>query len=123
MQLRSSFVKTCLLVFALIIIGAQSTPGQANQPTPQVARRAQQPVPAPQYIPPHDYDQRNIKLDLKFDWEREQAVGSATIILAPTVKDLRRVDFDAAYMTILDEIGRAHVLTPVTSASRMPSSA
>src|SRR3989442_9790922 len=100
MQLCSSFVKACLLVFALITIGAPSTLGQANQPTPQVARRAQQPVPAPQYIPPHDYDQRNIKLDLKFDWEHEQAIGVATITLAPTVKDLRRLDFDAAYMTI-----------------------
>src|SRR5437016_12171097 len=100
MQLRSSFVKACLLVFALVTIGAPSTPGQANQPTPPVARRAQQTVPAPQYIPPHDYDQRNIKLDLKFDWEHEQAVGAATITLAPTVKDLRRVDFDAAYMTV-----------------------
>src|SRR5437660_9080667 len=100
MQLRSSFVKACLLLFALITIGARSTPGQANQPTPAVARRAQQPVPAPQYIPPHDYDQRNIKLDLKFDWEYEQAIGVATITLAPTVKDLRRLDFDAAYMTV-----------------------
>src|SRR5437588_8979400 len=100
MQLRSSIAKACLLVFAPIIFGARLTPGQANQPTPAVARRAQQPVPAPQYIPPHDYDQRNIKLDLKFDWEHEQAIGLATITLAPTVKDLRRVDFDAAYMTI-----------------------
>src|SRR5437588_5944196 len=100
MQLRSSFVKACLLLFALITIGVRSTPGQANQPTPAVARRAQQTVPAPQYIPPHDYDQRNIKLDLKFDWEHEQAIGLATITLAPTVKNLRRVDFDAAYMTI-----------------------
>src|SRR2546430_10325444 len=32
----------------------------------------------------------------------EQAVGVATIRLAPTVKDLRRLDFDAAYMTISD---------------------
>ncbi len=102
MQFRSSFVKAGLLVFALIIIGARLTPGQANQSTPPVARRAQQPVPAPQYIPPHDYDQRNIKLDLKFDWEHEQAIGVATITLAPTVKDLRRLDFDAAYMTISD---------------------
>src|SRR6266568_6614501 len=102
MQLRSSFVKACLLVFALITIGARLTPGQANQSTPPVARRAQPPVPAPQYIPPHDYDQRNIKLDLKFDWEHEQAIGVATITLAPTVKELRRLDFDAAYMTISD---------------------
>src|SRR5712691_1585379 len=102
MQLRISYVKACLLVFALITIGARLTPGQANQATTPVARRAQQPVPAPQYIPPHDYDQRNIKLDLKFDWEHEQAIGVATIRLAPTVKDLRRLDFDAAYMTISD---------------------
>src|SRR5437870_1046766 len=100
MQLRSSFVKAGLLVFALITIGARLTPGQANQPTPSVARRAQQPVPAPQYIPPHDYDQRNIKLDLKCDWEHQQAIGVAPIRLAPTIKDLRRLDFDAAYMTI-----------------------
>src|SRR2546430_12295781 len=100
MQLRNSYVRACLLLFAVLIIGARSTPGQANQSTPPVARRAQQPAPAPQYIPPHDYDQRNIKLDLKFDWEHEQAIGAATITLAPTVKDLRRLDFDAAYMTI-----------------------
>src|SRR5437660_10504275 len=99
MQLRGSFVKACLLVFTLITIGTRFTAGQASQPTPAVARRAQQTVPAPQYIPPHDYDQRNIRLDLKFDWEDEQAVGLAPITLAPTVKDLRRVDFDAAYMT------------------------
>src|SRR5436305_733707 len=59
MQLRSSIAKACLLVFALIIFGARLTPGQANQPTPAVARRAQQPVPAPQYIRPHDYDHPN----------------------------------------------------------------
>src|SRR2546427_4061025 len=100
MQLRSSFVKAGLLVFALITIGARLTPGQANQSTPPVARRAQQTVPEPQYIPPHDYDQRNIKLELKFDWEHEQAIGVATITLAPTVKDLRRLDFDGAYMTV-----------------------
>jgi len=37
---------------------------------------------------------------LRFDWEQEQAIGSATITFAPIVKDLRRVDFDAALMTI-----------------------
>src|SRR5207302_8582861 len=100
LQLRRSVVKGCLLGVALIAIGARLAPGQANQSTPPVARRAQPPVPAPQYIPPHDYDQRNIKRDLKFDWEHEQAIGVATIRLAPTVKDLQRVDFDAAYMTI-----------------------
>jgi len=55
--------------------------------------------PSTQYIPSHDYDQRNIKLDLRFDWEHEQAYGTAAITFAPLVNDLRRVEFDAARMT------------------------
>jgi aminopeptidase N len=85
-----------LCVFAAAGFG-QPTPTPTPQPTPRPASR---PLPPPQYIPPHDYDQRNIKLDLRFDWEQEQAIGTATITLAPVVKDLRRVDLDAAYMTV-----------------------
>ena len=93
-----------LLAVGLISTVAHLSHEQAQgQPTPTpvpVARQAQRPLPPTQYIPAHDYDQRNIKLDLRFDWEREQAIGTATITLAPTIKDLRRVDFDAAYMTV-----------------------
>lgn len=95
MHLRN-LVRACLFVSSFLLAGTPFTFGQANQ----TARRAQPPFPPVQYIPPHDYDQRNIKLDLKFDWEHEQAIGTATITLAPVVKDLRRVDLDAAYMTI-----------------------
>src|SRR5260370_29944138 len=93
-----------LLAIALLSLAATAAFGQAQpatSPTPQPqARRAQRPFPPPQYIPAHDYDQRNLKLDLRFDWEKEQAIGTATITLAPTVKDLRRVDLDAAFMTV-----------------------
>jgi aminopeptidase N len=75
------------------------SPAQSQTPQPPT-RRAGQQIPPPQYIPPHDYDQRNIKLDLRFDWDQEQAIGTATITLAPVVKDLRRVDFDGANMSI-----------------------
>src|SRR5437870_6100434 len=77
-----------------------ATPSPVLAPIPVQVRMPRGVIPPPQYIPEHDYDQRNIKLDLRFDWEREQATGSATITLAPTVKDLQQVDFDAAYMTI-----------------------
>jgi aminopeptidase N len=98
-----------LLTVALISILAQvafaqgpsqpaATPTPA--PMPPAARRSGRPFPPPQYIPAHNYDQRNIKLDLRFDWEREQAIGTATITFAPLLKDLRRVEFDAAYMTV-----------------------
>src|SRR2546425_10389186 len=107
MQARFEFkraTKKFFLAVALLSLAATAAFGQAQpapSPTPQPqARRAQRPFPPPQYIPAHDYDQRNIKLNLRFDWEHEQAIGAATITLAPTVKDLRRVDFDAAYMTV-----------------------
>jgi aminopeptidase N len=57
------------------------------------------PLPPTQYIPSHDYDVRHIRLDLSFDWEREQARGSATITFAPLAAPFRRVEFDAANMT------------------------
>jgi aminopeptidase N len=90
----------CFLAVALLCAVAQvaqSQPTPTPQPTP---RRSARPIPPAQYIPPHDYDQRNIKLDLSFDWEQERAIGTTSITLAPMVKDLRRVEFDAAYMTI-----------------------
>jgi len=91
----------CLLVVALTSVVAQYGFGVARSQTPQPpVRRTGQQIPPPQYIPPHDYDQRNIKLDLRFDWEQEEAIGTATITLAPMVKDLRRVDFDGAYMSV-----------------------
>jgi aminopeptidase N len=94
-----SFVAVALLSLAATAAFGQAQPASSPTPQPQ-ARRAQRPFPPPQYIPAHDYDQRNIKLDLRFDWEKEQLIGTATITLAPTVKDLRRVDLDAALMTI-----------------------
>src|ERR1700692_3456604 len=91
------FLAVALLWLATIAAVGQAQPAASPPPPP---RPAQRPIPPPRYIPPHDYDQRNIKLDLHFDWEKEQAIGTATITLAPTVKDLRRVDFDAAFMTV-----------------------
>jgi aminopeptidase N len=91
----------CLLVLAISFVVAHFGYGPAQSQTPQPqARRVGQQIPPPQYIPPHDYDQLNIKLDLRFDWDQEEAIGTATITVAPLVKDLRRVDFDAAYMSI-----------------------
>src|SRR5207237_3035369 len=69
-------------------------------PSPAAPRVTARPFPPPQYIPAHNYDQRNIKLELRFDWEKEQAIGTETITLAPTVRDLNRLEFDAAFMTV-----------------------
>jgi len=92
--LKSQFAAACLL--AISIVAAAQTPTPTPSPTPR--RTTPRPFPAAQYIPPHDYDQRNIKLDLRFDFGKEQAIGTETITLAPTVQDLKRVELDAAYM-------------------------
>ena len=88
------------LLFATVSVLGQTPSQPTATPAPTARRATERPFPAARYIPPHNYDQRNIKLNLRFDWEQEQAIGSATITLAPTVKDLRRVDFDAALMTV-----------------------
>src|SRR5205814_5372011 len=80
-HMRLHFLRKLLLT-ASISIGAPFVAfAQPQAPaTPKaVARPARRPIPPAQYIPAHDYDQRNIKLDLRFDWEKEQAIGTATI--------------------------------------------
>jgi aminopeptidase N len=57
-------------------------------------------LPPAHYVRSRNYDMQNIALDLKFDWEKEQAYGTATITLAPLVPDLKMVDLDAGLMTI-----------------------
>src|SRR5689334_13922550 len=93
-------IRNCFLsVVSLFIIVNIATAQQSQPAGPgSAARRVGRPFPPPQYIPPHDYDQRNIKLDLRFDWDQEQAIGTETITLAPTVANLRRIDLDAAFM-------------------------
>ena len=97
--LKHSLLSAASLLFCISIVSAQTPSQPATTPGP-TRRMTGRPLPTARYIPPHNYDQRNIKLNLRFDWEKEQAIGTATITFAPTVKDLRRADFDAAFMTI-----------------------
>jgi aminopeptidase N len=65
----------------------------------QQAQTQKRPLPPRQYIPARDYDTRHITLNLRFNWELEQAIGTATITFAPLAANFRRVEFDAAHMT------------------------
>ena len=56
-------------------------------------------APLSAQTPVHQYDVLNIKLNLRFDWEHEQAIGTATITLKPQVNNLRFVELDATNMT------------------------
>jgi aminopeptidase N len=100
-NLKTLFLLIIITALAGANVFSQSQTQPAPSPTPAPsARQSRHPLPPAQDIPAHDYDQRNIKLDLRFDWEKEQAIGTATITFAPAVKDFSRVEFDAAYMVI-----------------------
>ncbi|HEV7398076.1 MAG TPA: hypothetical protein VGN86_16310, partial [Pyrinomonadaceae bacterium] len=58
-----------------------------------------QPDEAGNSIPVHQYDVLNIGLNLRFDWEHEQTIGTATIAMKPQVNNLRVVELDATNMT------------------------
>ena len=100
-------ILTIASLLSIAVSAAAQTPTPTPSPTP-----FRRPFPPAQYIPAHDYDQRNIKLDLRFDFAKEQAIGTETITLAPTVKDLKRVDLDAAFMVF--ESAKLTKGTPLT---------
>ncbi|PYS52675.1 MAG: hypothetical protein DMF68_01010, partial [Acidobacteria bacterium] len=56
-------------------------------------------IPPRQYIPTRSYDTQHIKLDLHFDWEHEQAIGTETFSFMPLTNDLRSIELDAANMS------------------------
>lgn len=59
----------------------------------------QHPLPPFQQISAHDFDQLNVKLDLRFDWEKEQAIGTETFTFSPTIAGFKTLVLDAANMT------------------------
>ncbi len=56
--------------------------------------------PPTRYIPDHDFDTRHISLDLRFDWDREELSGVETIVFKPLMTNLRKIELDAAEMTV-----------------------
>ncbi len=53
----------------------------------------------PRSVRSRDIDQKHIRLDLKFDWDRQEITGRATLTLAP-FKPLQTVTLDASDMSI-----------------------
>ena len=56
--------------------------------------------PPTRYIPDRDFDTRHIALDLRFNWDREEVRGVETIVFRPLLNNLRKIELDAAEMTI-----------------------
>jgi len=87
------------LLLLISLISAPLTLAHPRQATNQEPQRPARPFPPAQYVPSHDFDTRHIILNLHFDWEKQQAIGTETITLAPLVKELSKVELDAAEMT------------------------
>src|SRR6476469_9450124 len=56
-------------------------------------------LPPVNYIRSRTIDVKHLDIDLRFDWDKEQAIGSEVITLAPFA-DADHVQLDAAMMTI-----------------------
>lgn len=95
-SLRSTrlVAKVFSLALALTFIMCATSLSLAQQPT-----QTQPKLPPRQYIPDRNYDTQHIKLDLRFNWELEQALGTETISFIPLTTNLRAIELDAANMT------------------------
>ncbi|HEY0319398.1 MAG TPA: M1 family aminopeptidase [Pyrinomonadaceae bacterium] len=91
----SLYLKALCLALALTLCTPSNLPARPLRGQQTQKRQ----LPPRQYIPSRDYDTLNITLNLRFNWEQEQAIGTATISFAPLSANLRRVEFDAANMT------------------------
>ena len=56
-------------------------------------------LPPVNWIRSRTIDVKHIAIDLRFDWEKEQALGSSTVTAAPFI-DTDKIYLDAAFMTI-----------------------
>lgn len=56
-------------------------------------------LPPVNWIRSRTIDVKHVLIDLKFDWDKEQAYGTTTITVAP-FNDSNKIYLDAAYMTI-----------------------
>lgn len=91
-SLRAICLALALAIAAPSVLLARPLPQQ----TPQTSKPKQ--LPPAQYIPSRNYDTRHIALNLRFDWDKEQALGTATITFAPLSDGVRSVEFDAGNM-------------------------
>ncbi len=89
-------VKVLSLLF-IIIFGLPNIASARPMPQQQDDKNSKK-LPPAHYIRSRDYDMRHIALDLKFDWDKEQAFGTATITLAPLVPDFQKINLDAGLM-------------------------
>jgi aminopeptidase N len=81
------------LFFAFLLALAPAV--SAQPPDPNEYRK----LPPVNYIRSRVVDVKHVAIDLRFDWDKEQAYGSTVVTLAP-FKDTNKIYLDAAAMTV-----------------------
>src|SRR5438045_2907478 len=90
-----------MAAFSLLALFGFSSMVQAR-PVPMFSARPEdetQKLPPVNWIRSRKIDIKHIALDLRFNWDKQQAMGTSTITLAP-FDDTDRFTLDAAQMTI-----------------------
>lgn len=95
LRARGRLVAVVLLAATIFAPASFALPAKQGAQNPKPSAR---PFPQTQYVPSHDFDTRHIALDLHFDWQQQQLIGTETITLAPLTKGLERIELDAADM-------------------------
>ena len=88
----SAFLFLFLMAFAQF---ANARPMPQNQQDDDKVKK----LPPVNYYRSREVDVKNVSIDLRFDWDKEQAYGTTVVMLAP-FKDLQSFKLDAAAMTI-----------------------
>ena len=93
--IRQLFAGTMIVLFGLSAI-VQARPMSQSVFVQQDEKKKLPPV---NWIRSRTIDIKHIAIDLRFDWEKEQAMGAATVTFAPFA-DTDKFMLDAALMTI-----------------------
>ena len=94
--MNSRSIRSTISIFLVALTLFSIVPISAQDIVPPSERK----LPPVHWVRSRDYDMQHVALNLKFDWEKESAYGTATLTLAPFVSNFKRIDLDAGGMVI-----------------------
>jgi aminopeptidase N len=94
-----AFLMLFTLLFSQLVFAGNPRNEEARKFFLQQEKQEKRKLPPVNYIRSRAIDVKHIAIDLKFDWDKEQAFGTSTITVT-TFKNTAKINLDAAYMTI-----------------------
>jgi aminopeptidase N len=98
MNIRNSFGRSMAAFFIGTVLLSSFTLARPLKPAP-VFGDEKKPLPPVNWIRSRKFDIRHLDIDLRFDWDKEQAIGSTVVTFAP-FGDTNHLQLDAAEMSI-----------------------